>query len=73
MTGPRQLDALAAVRAYQRARGISPTRAEVGVALGITAVSAHLLLRKLAAAGLLRLATRRHRGISLPGAKETMV
>lgn len=66
--GPRQRAALDAVAAHWRAYGESPTRAELGRALGITAVSAHLLAGKLASAGLLIVAPRVHRGMEVAAA-----
>ena len=50
--GPRQADALEAIAAHWRAYGQAPTRTEIGRALGICKVSAHLLVKKLAADGL---------------------
>ncbi len=60
---PRQRQCLDAIRAHWRAFGEAPTRAELGRALGITAVSAHLLVKKLAAAGHVVLAPRVHRNV----------
>lgn len=48
---PRQQDCLAAIRAWWANFHESPTRAELGRALGINKVSAHLLVTKLEAAG----------------------
>lgn len=48
--GPRQRAALR----YIASRKESPTRSEIGRRLGITAVSAHLLVDKLIAAGLVQ-------------------
>ena len=48
---PRQEQALAAIRDWWAAYGESPTRTELGRALGITKVSAHLLVRSLERAG----------------------
>ncbi len=62
---PRQQQALDAIRAHWRAYSESPTRAELGRALGITAVSAHLLVRGLQRAGRVVVAPRVHRGIDV--------
>lgn len=47
----RQAECLRAIRRYWRANQISPTRSELGRELGITRVSAHLLVAKLEASG----------------------
>lgn len=47
----RQAECLRAIRRHWRAYQCSPTRAELGRELGITKVSAHLLVTKLEAAG----------------------
>lgn len=47
----RQAQALRAIRAHWRRYGESPTRSELGRALGISKVSAHLLVAKLARDG----------------------
>lgn len=47
----RQTEALRAIRAHIRAHRQPPTREELGHALGITKVSAHLLIEKLEASG----------------------
>ncbi len=60
-TGPRQLAALAAITKHWQAYGQAPTRAELGRSLGISAPSAHLLVKKLERAGLVVLAPRVHR------------
>lgn len=52
--GDRQADCLRVIRNHWRAYGEAPTRAELGRALGITAVSAHLLVQKLERDGLVR-------------------
>lgn len=57
--GPRQLAALR----YIASRKTSPTREEIGRRLGITKVSAHLLVHKLAAAGLVGRVGLRHRSV----------
>lgn len=63
--GPRQLAALNAIKAHWHAFGESPTRKELGVSLGIDAVSAHELVCKLADSGLVVVARRQWRGIAL--------
>jgi DNA-binding transcriptional regulator LsrR (DeoR family) len=63
--GPRQQAALAAIQAHWRAYGEAPTRAELGRTMGISAVSAHLLIKKLASAGLVVLAPRLHRNVEV--------
>jgi Mn-dependent DtxR family transcriptional regulator len=60
---PRQRDCLEAIRAHWRAYGEAPTRAELGRALGITAVSAHLLVRGLARVGAVCVVPRVHRNV----------
>lgn len=52
MTTTRQDECLQAIRNHWSAFGKSPTRTEVGRALGISKVSAHLLIDKLERAGL---------------------
>ena len=64
-TGPRQQAALQAIAAHWRAFGEAPTRGELGRALGINAVSAHLLVGKLARDGLVVVAPRLHRGVEV--------
>ena len=64
-TGHRQQAALQAISAHWRAFGEAPTRVELGRALGITAVSAHMLVQKLARAGLVVVAPRMHRGVAV--------
>lgn len=59
----RQRAALRAIRAHWRAFGEAPTRAELGRALGITRVSAHLLVRKLHGRGLVRVEAGRWRNV----------
>ena len=55
--------ALRAIRAHWRAFGEAPTRAELGRALGITRVSAHLLVRKLQRDGLVLVEPGRWRNV----------
>jgi len=62
-TGARQRAALRAIAAHWKAHSEAPTRAELGRTLGITAVSAHLLIGKLHRAGLVVVAQRAHRGV----------
>ena len=64
-TGARQRAALRAIAGHWRAHGEAPTRAELGRALGITAVSAHLLVRKLHRDGLVIIAPRAHRSVEV--------
>lgn len=64
-TGARQRPALRAIGAHWKAHGEAPTRAELGRALGITAVSAHLLVHKLHRDGLVVLVPRAHRGVDV--------
>lgn len=64
-TGPAQARALAAIEAHWAEFSESPTRVELGRALGITPVSAHLLVHKLAKAGAVDVVPRIHRGIGL--------
>lgn len=64
-TGPRQRAALQAIQAHWRAYGEAPTRAELGQALGISKVSAHLLVSKLRRDGLVVVAPRLHRGVEV--------
>ena len=61
--GPRQLEALNAIRAHWRAYGEAPTRTELGKALGVTKVSAHLLVRRLQQAGLVVVTPGMHRNV----------
>jgi DNA-binding MarR family transcriptional regulator len=60
---PRQYDCLQAIAKHWRAYGEGPTRSELGRALGITKVSAHLLVEKLHAAGLVIRQRGAHRGV----------
>ena len=64
-TGPRQSAALQAIAEHWRAFGESPTRVELGRALGISAVSAHQLVGKLSRDGLVVVARRTHRGVEV--------
>lgn len=64
-TGPRQAQALHAIADHWRAFGEAPTRVELGRALGISAVSAHLLVVKLARDGLVLVEPRKHRGLEV--------
>lgn len=61
--GGRQLDALNAIRAHWRSYGEAPTRTELGKALGVTKVSAHLLVRRLQRAGLVVVTPGMHRNV----------
>ena len=45
--------------------GEAPTRVELGKAMGITPVSAHLLVGKLARDGLVVVAPRKHRNVEV--------
>lgn len=62
---PRQAQALSAIRAHWAAFSEAPARSEIGRALGITAVSAHLLVQKLAARGLVTVAPKVWRGVEV--------
>jgi DNA-binding transcriptional regulator LsrR (DeoR family) len=62
---PRQAEALRYVRDYMKHFGEAPTREEIGHRLGITRVSAHLLVVKLRDAGYVAVWPRRHRGLRL--------
>lgn len=64
-TGPAQHRCMAAIASHWRAFGEAPTRAELGRAMGITTVSAHLLVRKLARDGLVIVVPRMHRGVEI--------
>lgn len=64
-TGARQRAALQAIQRHWQTYGEAPTRAELGRALGITAVSAHLLVHKLHRDGLVVIAPRAHRGVEV--------
>jgi len=64
-TGARQKAALQAIAQHWRAHGEAPTREELGRALGITKVSAHLLVHKLHRDGLVVVAPRAHRGVEV--------
>lgn len=61
----RQDACLRAIAAHWRAFGESPTREELGRALGITKVSAHLLCVKLERKGLIHRVPRIHRGLEV--------
>ena len=63
--GARQAAALRAIRQHWNAYGESPTRTELGKVLGITPVSAHLLVGKLARDGLVVVAPRKHRNVEV--------
>lgn len=64
-TGPRQHDALKAIKAYWRHHSESPTCLELGEALGISRVSAHLLVKKLARDGLVVTEPKMTRGMEV--------
>ena len=61
----RQDACLRAIAAHWRAFGESPTREELGRALGISKVSAHLLVEKLVDKGRVIRAPRMHRGLEV--------
>lgn len=63
--GRRQDACLRAIAAHWRAFGESTTREELGRALGITKVSAHLLCVKLERKGLIHREPRIHRGLEV--------
>lgn len=64
-TGPRQLAALAAINSYWKHYSEAPTRSELGRALGISKVSAHLLIQKLARSGLVVVHPKMARGVEV--------
>ena len=64
-TGPRQYDALKAIKNHWDAFYESPTRSELGRALGISTVSAHLLVKKLARDGLVTVEPKLARGVEV--------
>ena len=61
----RQLDALRAIQSHWQAFGEAPTRSELGRALGITKVSAHLLVQSLVRRGLVVVAPNTHRNVEV--------
>ena len=61
----RQQAALRAIRAHWQAFNEAPTRSELGRALGITRVSAHLLVKKLARDGLVHVEPGKHRNVEV--------
>lgn len=66
--GPRQLKALKTLNSNER-RGHAPlTRTELGARMGITKVSAHLLINKLEVAGLVTRVTGGHRNVFMTDA-----
>lgn len=65
MNSPRQHAALVVIKKHWRAYGEAPTRTELGRALGITKVSAHLLIRKLQARGLVHVVPHKHRNVEV--------
>lgn len=64
-TGPRQLAAMAAITNHWKAFSEAPTRSELGRALGISKVSAHLLIQKLARDGLVIVVPKLARGVEV--------
>lgn len=68
MIGPRQLKALKTLHSNE-CRGHAPlTRTELGARMGITKVSAHLLINKLEAAGMVTRVTSGHRNVFMTDA-----
>lgn len=61
----RQFECLSAIRAHLRAYQESPTRSELGRKLGITRISAHLLVKKLQAQGLVSIVGAGWRNVQL--------
>jgi len=61
----RQQAALTAIARHWKAYAEAPTRAELGRALGITKVSAHLLVKKLARDGLVHVEPGKHRNVEV--------
>lgn len=61
--GDRQLEALRCIDEHIRSFHEPPTRSELGRRLNVSAVSAHLLIDKLQAAGLVARARGRHRNV----------
>jgi hypothetical protein len=61
----RLRDCALAIDHHWRAFGEAPTRTELGCRLGITGVSAHLLVRRLQAKGLANVCPRVHRNVEL--------
>lgn len=64
-TGPRQLAALAAIKSHWKHYSEAPTQSEVGRALGVSKVSAHLLIQKLARDGLVVVHPKLARGVEV--------
>ena len=62
---PCEHDVLAAMARYHGIHGDFPTREELGKALGITKVTAHLHLHRMAADRVVKIAPGRHRGATL--------
>jgi SOS-response transcriptional repressor LexA len=61
---PRELEVVATIRRLTKLHGSAPTRSELGHALGITKVTAHLHVMRLRKKHVLSIEPRRHRGIS---------
>ena len=64
-TGPRQLAALAAISSHWKHYSEAPTRSELGRALGVSKVSAHLWVQKLAKQGLVVVHPKLARGVEV--------
>ena len=65
---PTQSNCLRAIAGHWRAFSESPTRAELGIVLGITKVSAHLTVRRLERDGLVVTHPGKWRNIELTAA-----
>lgn len=70
---PTQSQCLRAIAAHWRAYGESPTRTELGRALGCGKVSAHQMLERLHAQGLVHIEPRKWRNVELTSRGERHV
>ncbi len=62
---PREVEVIGAIRRLTALHRQPPTRVELGRALGISSVAAHLHVNRLRDKGVLRVRPRQHRGIAL--------
>ena len=62
---PREHEVIEAMGTHWRLHGDYPTRTELGKALDISKVTAHLHLHRLAQSGVVKIAAGRHRGAVL--------
>lgn len=62
---PRQQDVLAAIRACQSERGVSPTYEEIGAALGISKITVREMVQGLCRRGIVRVRPKIARGIEI--------